>query len=364
MAQHGTRALVLHEAGKESDRSIIALCAAMIEDAIARNASDIHLSPTATHLLIRLRRDGLLERPYTLPLDCHAELTARFKILSGLRTDDHQTPQDGRFTFLSRGTNEIELRVSVVPTRFGENIVIRILATGGHADSLSALGLSAPNEALFSEALSQTHGLILVTGPTGSGKSTTLYAALQEVAGQPRSVVTIEDPVEYALTGVTQVQVNTQAGITFAQGLRALMRQDPDVIMIGEIRDAETAMLAAQASLTGHLVLATLHTTNCEAVVPRLLSLGVDPTLVSDTIRLVTIQRLVRRFCSECNGGLSDPHCRLCSGSGYAGRIGIFELHAYEHGHAYSSATLMQDGLERVRSGLTSQEEVERVCHS
>lgn len=353
MAQYqATRKLLEHEAGKAS-RSIIALATVLIEDALAHGASDLHLQPAADTLSVRLRRDGLLDRPYPLPRDCYAELLARLKILAGLRTDEHFSPQDGRFTFHSRAHGHVDVRIAILPTRYGENAVLRLLTPQRLPDSLHAIGMAPQDEALFSDALSRTHGLILVTGPTGSGKSTTLSVLLRMLLSRPLSVVTIEDPIEYTLPGATQVEVNPRTGLSFVHGLRSLLRQDPDVIMVGEVRDRETAELATHAALTGHLVLATLHANSTAAAQPRLQSLGIEQPAITDTLSLVSAQRLVRKRCVPC---------AACAHTGFRGRIGVFEV--LPRTAATARRTLVEDGLEKVRGGITTMEEITRTCHA
>jgi type II secretory ATPase GspE/PulE/Tfp pilus assembly ATPase PilB-like protein len=370
------RARIEKEIRKGAKRSIILLLEEIIDDARARNASDIHIDIERDHLSVRLRIDGLLESPYQLPFDCHSELISRLKIVAGLRTDERFKPHDGRFT-LHLGESLIEVRLSIIPTYHGENAVLRLLSTDSHTQTLAELGLDMAQEKIIRLALARSHGLLLITGPTGSGKTTTLYSLLETLRNTPRSLVTIEDPVEYALEGVTQIQVHHQFGITFAQGLRALLRQDPDVIMVGEIRDSETATLAVQAAMTGHLVLSTLHTNNAHAAIPRLIDMGIEPYLIASTVHLIIAQRLVRMRCKECQA--LQRLCVSCGGTGYRGRIGIFELLPVteELRKSLTSETrnstpevsedfksLREDGLEKVRSGRISLEELNRILHA
>ncbi len=364
----------------KKEPSLIALIDLLIEDALARGASDIHIDPSALAVCIRFRIDGELEAACPLPHSCHQGLIARLKILAGLRTDEHQKPHDGRFVFESEAGYSVDIRLSILPTHYGENAVLRLLTRGSQGRMLPDLGMSNAHQQEVADALPRNEGFILIVGPTGSGKTTTLYAMLQMLAGTPRSLVTIEDPVEYVLPGATQIPViSSTAGLTFASALRSVLRQDPDVILIGEIRDTETAQLAASAALTGHLVLSTLHAANARGAAPRLIDMGVDPYLVSATVRLVIAQRLVRTLCSQCRtrrepsaddysvwtrlfGELFPvPNelplavgCDACGKTGYRGRIGLFEL----------AQPLMHDGYEKLSAGHTTLEELARVHYA
>ncbi|KND51006.1 MAG: competence protein ComGA [Parcubacteria bacterium C7867-007] len=320
---------------------IVLLVDALIVSAYALRASDIHVAPGTHALLIRFRIDGHLIDAHQLPLTVHAEVIARLKILAGLRTDEHQTAQDGRFRF-EQEDKLIDIRVSIAPTYTGENAVLRLLPIVATAPSLSTLGFSEAQQTLIHKALARPYGMILTTGPTGSGKTTTLYTLLTQLAKRDVSVVTIEDPVEYALEGITQIQTNERTGITFAGGLRSILRQDPDVLLVGEIRDTETARIATNAALTGHQVLSTLHANNAIAAFIRLRDLGVESYLLASTISLVIAQRLVRVNCTHCvvpmfadeaTTALFDitiymrsGGCKQCNGTGFSGRVGIFEL--------------------------------------
>jgi type IV pilus assembly protein PilB len=371
------------------------LCREIVLDAVAARASDIHIEPGPQEVRVRLRIDGVLREHARLPSWMHAALLSRVKILAKLDIAQQRLPQDGRIRTTAHD-QAIDLRVSTLPTQFGEKAVLRLLGSG-RIPSLSAVGLSGDEQSVLEDALNQPQGLILVTGPTGSGKSTTLQAMVMARKSPGVNVVTIEDPIEYQLPDITQVQVDTKAGLTFASCLRAVLRQDPDVILVGEIRDLETAEVAFQASLTGHLVLATLHTNSSLAAIDRLRDLGVRPLLVTSATNVIVAQRLARRVCGNCREPYTPSAaalrrlqidtldhefqhgtgCALCSFTGYSGRIGIFEVlrltpalkdavnrHASESemkraasGHRF----LLQDAVAKVREGLTTVEEVLRV---
>jgi type IV pilus assembly protein PilB len=271
----------------------------LIEYAVKENASDIHIEPREGLVQVRYRIDGVLQEANTLPKNLMAALVSRIKIMANIKIDEHRRAQDGRFKIQS-GQGTIALRVSVLPIMDGEKIVMRLLDESARALTLQELGFNATALERMQRAMEQSHGMILVTGPTGAGKSTTLYSVLSGLNSPNVNISTVEDPVEYRIHGVNQTQVNPKAGMTFANGLRALLRQDPNIIMVGEIRDGETANLAVQAALTGHLVLSTLHTNNAATTLPRLLDMGAEPFLISSTVRVVVGQRLVRRLCGEC----------------------------------------------------------------
>ncbi len=343
--------------------------------AISNNASDIHCDPRLTDIVVRLRSDGMIHEVGTLPKRIADEFISRLKILAGARTDIHAIPQDGRWQAHING-EAYNIRVSFMPTYYGENAVMRILSaqsTGQH--SYASLGFTPDHVYAMSEALKKTSGLILVTGPTGSGKTTTLHTCLMSKRKEPLSIVTLEDPVEYEISGVRQIHVRHTHGVTFASGLRSVLRQDPDVIMVGEIRDAETARVAVHTALTGHLVLSTLHTNSALETIPRLLDMGVDHYLLAATLRLIVAQRLVRTICHSCN----MVGCEACNHSGYHGRTIIAEVclvdenmqkliadkkplseittYAKAHGFHF----MYNDGLEKVDWGITSREEITRV---
>lgn len=280
----------------KEDAPITKIVATVLRYAVDGSASDIHIEPTETKVIVRFRVDGILRNSLELPRKVHAAVIARTKILSSLRLDEKRKPQDGRFSANIDG-RKIDFRVSVLPTNHGEKVVMRILDTDAGVRSLEDTGVSSHVVSLIRKAIQQPYGIILISGPTGSGKSTTLYAMLSEIDREGKNVLSLEDPVEYNIDGVSQSQIRPEIGYTFASGLRAALRQDPDVIMVGEIRDKETAQLAIQAALTGHLVLSTIHTNNAAGVVPRLIDMGVDPYLIAPTLQLALAQRLVRRIC-------------------------------------------------------------------
>ena len=347
-------------------------------------ASDIHIDPFSKATHVRFRIDGLLRTITTIPPPLHSEVIARVKILAGLRTDIHQTSQDGRFRYVQ---GDCDIRVSTLPTQYGENVVMRILTKrsfGSSGNILAELGVSVVDIKNIETALKRRRGLIVVTGPTGSGKTTTLYALLTMLNSGTVSIVTLEDPIEYAIEGVRQVQVNHKYGMSFVTGLRAILRQDPDIIMIGEIRDSETAKIAVHSALTGHLVISTLHTENACAAIPRLMDMGIDPYLISATLSLVVGQKLLRLICRECRvardgadslDGTRLPACKNCSMTGYKGRIGIYEsLLVDEHtrkaildrvalDNVISLRTMNIDAIEKIAQGLTSREELTRVLY-
>lgn len=272
---------------------------AVFEYAINSKASDIHIEPREHELKIRFRVDGILQEAMTLPKSTEAALISRIKIMSKLKIDEHRIPQDGQAMYKING-REVDLRIAIAPLTYGEQVVIRILDKNDQMISLDTLGFRGQAYRLIKNGMNKPHGMILSTGPTGSGKSTTLYAVIQEIKSVKINIVTLEDPVEYKMDGINQIQVNSSVGLTFASGLRSILRQDPNVIMVGEIRDHETADLAVQAALTGHIVLSTLHTNSASGVLPRLLDMGMEPFLVASTINTVIGQRLVRRVCDKC----------------------------------------------------------------
>ncbi|HUO56444.1 MAG TPA: GspE/PulE family protein [Candidatus Paceibacterota bacterium] len=336
----------------EARRSIIRLVELLIEDANVSRASDVHIDPTAHSLIVRMRIDGFLLPAHEFPLAIHPELIARIKILAGLRIDEHNTPQDGRFKLLREPSAMIDLRVSITPTYYGENAVLRIFGGTIEDFSLPSLSFSSQNQKKIADALQHSHGMILATGPTGSGKTTTMYTLVRMLTVPGISTITLEDPIEYSMPGVRQIQINPKTGLTFASGLRSVLRQDPDVIMVGEIRDAESAALAIHAALTGHRLLSTLHTKDATSTITRLLDMGVEPYLVASTISVSVGQRLVRRICENCKSKcrvddvqmtviqkMLNQHetverrkyfrgkgCALCKGTGYRGRMGVHEV--------------------------------------
>jgi len=385
-----------------SKAPVVKLVNSILLEAAKRFASDVHIQPYQDRLQIRFRIDGVLYDRYQIPKHWQQAICSRVKIMGGMNIAEKRLAQDGRCTVWV-GDKEIDLRIASLPTSFGERIVLRLLDLSARLYELDELGMADADRAPFAKLLTFSHGIILVTGPTGSGKSTTLYAALQELDCGEKNIITIEDPIEYQLPGISQSQVATRKGVTFATALRHVLRQDPDVIMVGEIRDEETARMAVQSALTGHLVFSTLHTNDAPSAVARLLELGVEPYLVASSIVAVLAQRLVRRICTECRSsigvdqstiadlGLSDvasrqaveffegTGCPSCFGTGYHGRIGIFELLTVDEqirqlimNRAKASTiktaaikggmrTLRQDGAAKALSGITNCQEVLRV---
>lgn len=379
---------------------IIRLLNALLQQAVKENASDIHIEPYEKEIDVRLRVDGILHKVLTPPKIIQDALISRVKIMANLDIAEKRLPQDGRIRLLIGG-RDIDIRVSIIPTSFGERAVLRLLDRKQGLKGLFDVGLDLKDERRFEELLSRSNGIILVTGPTGSGKTTTLYAALNRVHTEEKNIITVEDPVEYQLKGVGQIHVNSKIGLTFASGLRSILRQDPDVIMVGEIRDFETAEIAIHASLTGHLVLSTLHTNDAASAITRLIDMGVEPFLVASSLVAVLAQRLVRLICHNCKETYepSDAEksyfrtqnfelrtnlyrgrgCDRCRGNGYVGRTGIFEiLHVdndirqmitakqeaqliKDHAVSRGLKTLYTDGLNKVIKGDTTLEEVLRV---
>ena len=356
------------------DAPIIRMLNALLTQAARDGASDIHIEPYERHSSVRFRVDGTLREVVQPNRALHAALISRLKIMAQLDISEKRMPQDGRIS-LRIGTRAMDVRVSTLPSAHGERAVLRLLDKSQNKLQLEAVGLQGEVLERLQKLIAQPHGIILVTGPTGSGKTTTLYAALSRLDATSSNIMTVEDPIEYELAGIGQTQVNPKIDLTFAMALRAILRQDPDVIMIGEIRDFETAQIAIQASLTGHLVLATLHTNDAASAVTRLSDMGVEPFLLSSSLLGVLAQRLVRKICPACRGA----GCGACAHSGYQGRTGIFELlvsddhlRALVHRQASeaevraaalaSGIVLMRDdGARLVRAGITSQEELVRV---
>lgn len=360
---------VLHDIG-----SIVELVDSIISFAYHKNTSDIHIDPTPLGIVVRFRIDGVLLYIDTLQIGIHDELIARIKVVSGLRTDIHFVPQDGRFHF-AQSLCECDIRVSIVPTHHGENAVLRLLRSNDSNLTLDKLGFSEHDCQRINSVINNHQGMILVTGPTGSGKTSTLYSLISSLTDKNNSIITLEDPIEYAIPGIRQIQIHSRHGITFANGLRSIVRQDPDIIMVGEIRDTETAQIAVNISLTGHLLLSTLHTNSAIGAIPRLIDMKVDPYLIASTISLIIAQRLVRKMCTSCSG----IGCQLCGMLGYKGRTVISEtilvddeLRKYIMSHISISEitryvrskgmiTMYEDGMEKVNKGITTREEVMRV---
>lgn len=378
----------------------------LLEYAMKTRASDIHIEPEEDRTRVRYRIDGILQEKIILPKGVHEALISRIKIMSTLKIDEKRLPQDGRFSF-EFSDKETDIRVSTVPTVFGEKVVMRLLPKGGGAPTLMELGLRGSSLKNLETQLLRPHGIILITGPTGSGKTTTLYSVLTKVSTTKVNVVTIEDPVEYQIPGVNQVQVNPQIGLTFASALRSFLRQDPNIIMVGEIRDTETAELAIQAALTGHQVFSTVHTNSAAGAAPRLLDMGVEPFLLASALNVAIGQRVVRKICPACRIEYEAPPevienikatlgklipqnqpfklfkgqgCPKCNNTGYLGRVGIYEVLVITEGiiklilerasiQNIESAgiqngmiTMKQDGYLKVLEGVTTMEEVLRVA--
>lgn len=380
------------------DTPVIKLVNTMIMQAVRDGASDIHIEPDQDILRIRYRVDGILHEVMSTPKHLQAGVTSRIKIMGDLDISEKRVPQDGRIQ-MRIGEKDIDIRLSTLPTIFGEKIVMRLLDKSSIRLGLEELGFSSDTLKKFKGMIRRPYGLILVTGPTGSGKTTTLYSALNSINSIDKNIITIEDPVEYQLKMVNQVQVNPKAGVTFATGLRSILRQDPDIIMVGEIRDRETATIAIQAALTGHLVLSTLHTNDAAGAIARLVDMGAEPFLVASSLISVAAQRLVRKICTRCKKAYQPPEdllkslgvkvdrisfmkgdgCQECRSTGYSGRIGVYELLSIDEGirnliisrassnairtHAISNgfATLRDEGIKKVLEGQTTAEEVLRV---
>ncbi len=378
---------VTRTAGGAADAgaSVTTLVDELLVDGIAARASDIHIETEEQGLAVRHRVDGVLRLVRRLPRSVGAALVSRIKIIGGLNIADRLRPQDGRARIAIDGA-AIDLRVSTLPSAHGEKVVIRVLDASGTVLTLESVGFDTDDMARIDRLLEAREGLILLTGPTGSGKTTTLYATLRRLKARAVNIVTVEDPVEYRIGGIVQVQVNEKAGLTFATALRSIMRQDPDVVLIGEIRDRETAEIAIQASLTGHLVLSTLHTNDAASAVTRLIDIGVAPYKIATAVKGVVAQRLVRKLCVDCSSPDEAPNaarqaaCRVCGGSGYRGRLPIAEVltgsadfeasvtngdtveRITEGARAAGMRSLWQSGLAHVAAGRTTIEEVRRVA--
>jgi type IV pilus assembly protein PilB len=392
-------AVLMSESGQD-EAPVVRVINLVVMEAMRRHASDIHLEPAPESLRVRYRIDGHLVESHRLPKAVQNPMLTRLKIMSGLDITEWRLPQDGRFK-VRLEEREVDFRVSILPISNGGKVVMRLLDKANLSIGLDHLGFLPESIELFQETVKQPHGMILVTGPTGSGKSTTLYSVLNKLAEPTKNLITVEDPVEYQVEGITQVQVNAEVGLTFASGLRAILRQSPDVVMIGEIRDFETADIAMKASLTGQLVLSTLHTNDAPSAVTRLVDMGVEPFLVASSVTLIEAQRLVRKLCVKCRErytptstllqqmGLEPSPgatfyqpkgCRFCNNSGYKGRMGVIECfkvdekvrelivsraqsweikdHAVKH---LGMVPLRQDGMKKAMLGLTTLEEVVAV---
>jgi len=378
----------------------------IFNDSVTRRASDIHFEPQSNDILIRFRIDGVLHDAGRVSREYYENILNRIKVQSGLRIDEHLSAQDGSFQY-KNGNSVVDLRISIVPTVEGEKIVLRVLASYVQTFSLSDIGLSLDHQRLLEQAAKKPFGMILVAGPTGSGKTTTLYALLKLVNNPDVNITTIEDPVEYKIRGINQIQINQQTNLTFVKGLRSIVRQDPDIILVGEIRDTETAEISVNAALTGHLLYSTFHANDAATAIPRLLDMGVEPFLLASTLELIIAQRLVRKICHNCRHSvtksardfkapqfkaampyISDKSitfyegkkCEACAYTGYKGRTAIFEFisitsemqnlilkspptqEIWQLARQEGSTSLFEDGIEKVKTGITTLEELLRVA--
>lgn len=392
------------EAAKEV--SIIKVLDTLFDFSISEKASDIHIEGVEQNVVIRFRIDGVLHDMISLSKILHPAIVARIKVLASLKLDEHRSPQDGRFKY-SRSGLDVAFRVSIIPAFYGENVVLRLLPESERPKTLEELGFSGENLKNIKDNLAKSHGMILVTGPTGSGKTTTLYSLLNIINSPEVKICTVEDPIEYGIRRISQIQVNTVTGLTFAKGLRSLLRHDPDIIMVGEIRDKETASIAINSALTGHLVLSTIHTNDAPSAIPRFLDLGIEGFLLASTVNVVLGQRLVRKLCQSCivenkiddkllqnisnnfNVGLEKLRsfsffigkgCGNCHQSGYQGRIGIYEIFEIDDeirelilqkisvnklmdtAIKKGMVTMFEDGLQKANQKITSLEEIVRVA--
>lgn len=369
-----------HDEPSADSAPAVTLVDRIISEAVHAGATDIHLEPQSDCLVIRYRIDGILRESLKLPGSVSRSVISRMKILSGIDISEHRRPQDGRGTYRN-GQQAIDYRASTIPSLWGQKIVIRLLPTSDRMLSLESLGMHPIARSTVEAFLGMSQGLIILTGPTGSGKTTAMYAALQKIDRVQKNIVTLEDPIEYQLPGITQIQVEEKMGLTFARGLRAILRQDPDVILVGEIRDSETARMAVQAAMTGHLVITTLHTNDAPSAVNRLIDMGVEPFLVDASLSLVVAQRLVRVVCRHCRESVipsdsllaalqcdreiidaevfAGKGCPECAETGYKGRIGVFEI--FTPSQDGGRVTLREDAIRKALEGVTSLQEVLRV---
>jgi len=398
---------VEEELQRGADISIIGLVDSLIEYAYKADASDVHIDPEEKRVRVRLRIDGILNDAFVLPKEIQSEVITRIKVLSGLRTDEHQAAQDGRFRLKFKNDGFVDIRVSIAPTFYDEDCVMRLLSEKAVKFTLESLGFFPKDIEKIERNIKKPYGMILATGPTGSGKTTTLYTILKTLNTKEVSIITIEDPIEYAIEGIEQIQVNSRTGLTFANGLRSILRQDPNIIMVGEIRDEETAAIAVNAALTGHLLLSTLHTNDAPTTLPRLLDMKVEPFLIASTVNIAIGQRLVRRICEECKfekkvtindlEGLMGTFpveilykskkffqgkgCDSCNGTGYRGRIGIHEVIEIDDelraaivrkadateikniAIKNGMTSMIEAGFKKAIEGVTTIEEVLRVIH-
>ena len=393
---------ITSELARAPDIFVIDFVNAILEDAFFLRASDIHLHPSEESIRIRFRVDGMLCDISTFSHNIFSKVVLRLKIISNLRTDEQKTPQDGRFRCSLENTS-FDVRISFVSTHYGESVVLRLLTNTLGDNTLSGLGFLASDEENILREIKRQNGMILMTGPTGSGKTTTLYTLVRLLNRKENSIITIEDPIEYALAGIKQIQTQPRVGLTFANGLRSILRQDPDIIMVGEIRDNETAQIAINTALTGHLLLSTLHTVDCATAIPRFLDMGIEPFLVASTLRLVIAQRLVRKICVHCKvarpmsmaeketlhnlyghdlqNAFYGIGCENCAHSGYNGRVVVNEILVVDDlirdaivarlsavqikniAMNNGMVSLVVDGLRKVEMGLTTIEEIFRCLH-
>lgn len=388
---------------KIDNAPIISIVNSLIQQAVRDRASDIHIEPQEDNLRVRFRVDGVMREIISFPKNTHAPILSRIKIMGDMDIAEKRLPQDGRINIQEKG-RQIDIRVSTLPTILGEKVVMRILDKSAMTIALDELGFSERNFELYKDMITKSYGCVLVTGPTGSGKSTTLYSTLMHVNAPTKNIITVEDPVEYRIGGVNQVAVNNKAGLTFASGLRTILRQDPNIIMVGEVRDKETAEITINAALTGHLVFSTLHTNDSAGAITRLLDMGVEPFLVVSSVRGVIAQRLVRLICPHCKMeytpepysderlylgiGRDEPvklwkgeGCSRCNFTGYTGRMAIHEvlpIHeemkamimnhvadnlVFEAGRKYGTTSMKEDGIEKVMQGKTTVSELLRVAY-
>lgn len=395
---------------EKNDPPIEKIVDLLVDTSYEENASDIHIEPKENHTLVRFRIDGVLQDVLSIPKALHDRIVTRIKILSDLRTDEHLSAQDGKMRRILKNT-ELDLRVSILPVTDGEKVVLRLLSSNSKEYTLEGLGMNERDLAKVSRAMTKTYGMILSTGPTGSGKTTSIYAILKILNKRGINITTIEDPVEYKIEGANQIQVNTKTNLTFANGLRAILRQDPNYVFVGEIRDGETAGIAVNAALTGHLVLSTLHTNDAAGALPRLIDMHVEPFLAASTVIVIIAQRLVRRICDHCriSYNISEEEliknlsveavnkhiipvgakkevrvykgkgCKRCHFTGYQGRLGVFEVLEVSKNikqlviektdadaitaaaKAEGMTSMLDDGIEKISKGLTTIEEVIRV---
>ena len=407
-AESGKERVETELAGTAGEVSVIRLVDNLVENAIELRASDIHVDPEDRDIRVRFRIDGVLHDNFVFPKQLHSEIITRIKVMAGMRTDEHQAAQDGRFkVVMKHGGTDFDVRVSIAPTYYGENCVMRLLGETTEHFTIETLGFAPKNLERIIRAIEKPYGMILATGPTGSGKTTTLYSILKRLNTKDVSIITVEDPIEYSMEGIDQIQVNSRTGLTFAQGLRFILRQDPNIIMVGEIRDNETAGIAVNAAMTGHRVLSTLHTNDAATTLPRLLDMEVEPFLISSTVNVAIGQRLVRKLCHDCTvekrlkpeelvamkaivpaAILKDRTdffvgvgCKKCDESGFLGRIGIHEVlemnealrglimkranasEVRDEAVKSGMVPMFEDGLEKAFRGITSVEEVMRVFH-